>query len=316
MASREGFQEVVFLFDAAGSKIDLEMRLGQFNGLLAQKGTLGSHAASTPKAAYAQVGAGLAVRAVVFYLFKVNEQGYVDPAFNLPLEYMAQNAGEGPDLGNGIISMACRSQCPVPWHAINMWEPAGEGKKHPAMLVQKAVWRNRLGLKAVPSTRRSGDVSSLSDGAPARLPHIETDYLPFEQAANGSSNGASHGATGASPGLARMQAMEDKLTAAFGAAGRVSTTRMPSHSRQSVSRAAEFLGESVESAGGTRESGGRTAESIGRMAEQFRAEMTRQQQGYLDQIKSCREEIQQLKATLRHEQQRNRRLQQLLRGDV
>jgi hypothetical protein len=44
--------------------------------------------------------------------------------------------------------------------------------------------------------------------------------------------------------------------------------------------------------------------------------MERQQQGYLEQIKNCREEIQKLKSALRHEQERNRRLQQLLRGDV
>jgi len=55
---------------------------------------------------------------------------------------------------------------------------------------------------------------------------------------------------------------------------------------------------------------------MGQAAARFRAEMLRQQQGYLEQIKNCRDEIQQLKAALRHEQKRNRRLQQLLRGDV
>jgi len=155
MASQDGAQEVVLLFDPSGSKVDLEMRYGQFKALLGQKATLDSHAAATVKAAYAQVGDGLIVRAAVFFLFKVNEAGYVDPAFNLPLDYMAQQSGPGPDLGNGPILMASRSQCPVPWHAINMWEPEGEGERHPAHLVQKSVWRNRLQLKTIPVRRRS-----------------------------------------------------------------------------------------------------------------------------------------------------------------
>lgn len=269
MASREGFQELVMLFDPAGSKVELEMRLGQFNGLLAQKGTLDSHAASTVKAAYAQVGAGLALRAAVFFLFKVNDQGYVDPAFNLPLEYMAHHAGAGPDVGTGPVSMACRSQCPVPWHAINMWEPAAEAQQHPVMLVQKTVWRNRLGLKAMPATSESR-VARIQPPPVSEAPHIE-----LGQAANGSIGG-------------RRQSLEDKLTAAFGEAGRVSTARYARQHRE----------QAAEADAGTR------------------AEVERQQQVYLDQIRSYREEVQQLKAALRHEQRRNRRLQQLLRGDV
>lgn len=278
MASQDGAQEIVVLFDTQGAKITLEMRLAQFNALLAQKDTLGSHAASTVKAAYAQVGSGLAVRAVVFFLFKVNENGHVDPAFNLPLDYMAQNAGEGPDLGNGVISMACRSQCPVPWHGINMWEPAAvEGKAHPALLVQKAVWRNRLGLKPVPVTARSS-VSRVAADARAGE-QVEAGLradVRLDKAANGGI------------GVERMRAIDRKLTATFGQAGRVSVGQY------------------------TRQRGEQNAEA----AEQIRAEMQRQQHGYLEQIKGCREEIQKLKAALRHEQERNRRLQQLLRGDV
>jgi len=275
MTGREGFQELVVLFDAAGRKVDLEMRFGQFNGLLGQKGTLNSHAASAVKAAYAQVGAGLCVRAVVFFQFKVNQQGYVDPAFNLPLAYMAQNAGEGPDLGSGPILMASRSQCPVPWHGINMWEPAGEGQAHPAMLVQKVVWRNRLGLKPIPM--RGGNAVTRLLSRPRREARgvVET-VMQMDEAVNGPTP------------VGRLQAIAEKLTATFGDSGRVSAGQ---HTRQH-------------------------REQTGQVAAQFRQEMERQQQGYLEQIKGCREEIQKLKAALRHEQERNRRLQQLLRGDV
>lgn len=280
MASQDGAQEVVVLFDATGSKVDLEMRYAQFNALLGQKATLSSHAASTVKAAYAQVGTGLSVRAVVFFLFKVNEQGYVDPAFNLPLDYMAQHAGEGPDLGSGPISMACRSQCPVPWHGINMWEPA-EGRAHPAMLVQKLVWRNRLGLKVAPPAA-AADTREAREARPAARPLDVTARL--EAVVNGSGGNEAD----AEPVRAQLKSMDNKLTAAFGEAGRVSVTQYTRQHR----------------------------EQLGQVAHRFRSEMARQQQGYLDQIRACREEIQQLKAALRHEKERNRRLQQLLRGDV
>jgi hypothetical protein len=36
---------------------------------------------------------------------------------------------------------------------------------------------------------------------------------------------------------------------------------------------------------------------------------------YLDQIRNCKDEIQKLKSALRNEQERSRRLQQLLRGE-
>lgn len=276
MASQDGAQELVVLFDASASKIELEMRYGQFNGLLGQKATLGSHAGSTVKAAYVQVGAGLSVQAVVFFQFKVNENGYVDPAFNLPLDYMAQNAGAGPDLGNGSISMASRSQCPIPWHAINMWEPSGSDESHHAMLVQKAVWRNRLGIKPVPMARRSqvATVDARSRNRARR--QLQDLTMELSQVANGNGGGAA------------VRAMDEKLTARFGQTGRLSVTEYTQQHR----------------------------EQVGQVAEQFRTEMQRQQQSYLEQIKSCRDEIQKLKASLRHERERNRRLQQLLRGDA
>ncbi|HEX7036905.1 MAG TPA: hypothetical protein VF210_14105 [Pseudomonadales bacterium] len=296
MASRQVYQELVVLFDAAGSKIDLEMRYGQFSGLLGQKGTLNSHADQTVKAAYAQVGAGLAVEAAVFFLFKVNAEGYLDPAFNLPLEYMAEHAGPGPDLGRGAIRMASRSQCPVPWHAINMWEPAGDKQSHPAMLLQKAVWRNRLGLKPLPAVRQTEAVARLGGarqqtGLAHPAAEVQAPPVHLDQAANGLPNGSL-----ALPKLraqvqakiqARVQAMEEKLAAAFGGHGRAS-----------------------------RPAAAGEAERVGEVTARLRDELARQQQAYLEQIKSCREEIQKLKAALRHEQERSRRLQQLLRGDV
>ena len=57
-------------------------------------------------------------------------------------------------------------------------------------------------------------------------------------------------------------------------------------------------------------------QSIDSLTRKYRTDLEQQQQIYLDQIRGCRDEIQRLKGLLRHEQNRNRRLQQLLRGEV
>ena len=56
-------------------------------------------------------------------------------------------------------------------------------------------------------------------------------------------------------------------------------------------------------------------EQLTRVSDRYRSDLERQQQAYLDQIRSCRDEIQRLKSALRNEQERSRRLQQLLRGE-
>lgn len=303
MASQDGAQELVVLFDQSGTRPGLEMRYGQFKALLAQKATLDRHADSTVKACYAQVGNGLSIRAVVFFVFKVNGEGYVDPAFNLPLDYMAINAGAGPDLGRGAILMACRSQCPVPWHALNMWEPVGQDSRHSAMLVQKLVWRNRLGLKPAtlvaherPARREAQPVPMVQARmqaqaharrqAQARADGREDALL--EAPVISAQMAEMHLARVANGGDGRgLQAMKSKLTAALSGAGL-------------------HIGQSTRS----------QREQFGEAANQFREEMERQQRAYLDQIKGCREEIQKLKSALRNEKERNRRLQQLLRGEV
>lgn len=294
MASQDGAQELVVVFDQSGSKPGLEMRYGQFKALLAQKATLEKYADSTLKAAYAQVGTGLAVRAVVFFLFRTNAAGYVDPAFNLPLDYMATHAGEGPDLGQGPIRMACRSQCPVPWHGINMWEPAGHDDKHAAMLVQKVVWRNRLGLKPSVVLRHGRGFAAGEQPAArvtirrqeSRIGDALPAAVPADQAANGGTGRSS-----------KLQLMRRRLEAAF---------REPEPAEPPVETAAGSAATLPPADG----------ERLSEASMRMRAEMERQQQGYLEQIKNCRQEIQALKSALRHEQERNRRLQQLLRGDL
>ncbi|MFU8816102.1 MAG: hypothetical protein ACNA7W_12205 [Pseudomonadales bacterium] len=281
MATAEGFQELVVLFDGAASSIDAELRVEEFERLLAGEATLEDRAAGNVRAAYAQVGAGLALKAVVFFIFKLDARGRVHSPFNLPLQYMAHHAGPGPNLGIGSIRMACRSQCPIPWHALNLWEPAGASEDHAAMLVQKAVWKNRLGLQVLPEVAAAESVEEPVEEFAARTRQPLDAVLELDEAMKRETLQRRYETQ-------QHQAQEHLLTATFGEAGRVSASQYARRANDPGPHAAGHL----------------------------RSELERQQQNYLEQINSCRDEIQKLKAALRHEQERNRRLQQLLRGDL
>ncbi len=253
MTEQDGYEEVVLLFDADLSGIDSEYTASDFEALIGGGADLSQFAASVVKAAFAVVGAALSVRAMVFFSFKVDENGRADRNFNLPLRYLADNAGPGPDLGAGPIRLACRGKCPVPWHSVNMWEPVADSEHGSIDLVQKIVWRNRLGLKP------SGALNRMTD-----------DDLELVENGKGS-----------------VQMMEARLNETFGEEGKLDLQNLI---RQHNERLSE-------------------------VSSKYREEMAEQQQTYLTQIRSCREEIQALKSELRQEQQKSRRLQALLRGD-
>jgi hypothetical protein len=253
VTEQDGYEEAVLVFDADLTGIDSEYTAQDFEALIGGGADLSRFAASVVRAAFTVVGAALSVRAMVFFTFRVDENGRADPSFNLPLRYLADNAGPGPDLGAGAIRIACRGQCPVPWHSVNMWEPVADPEHGSIDLVQKVVWRNRLGLK--PS------------GALGRLLEDDLELLENDPVS--------------------LKVKEARLTETFGEEGRLDLQNLIRQHNERLSA----------------------------VSSKYREELAEQQQNYLSQIRSCREEIQALKAELRHEQQKSRRLQSLLRGD-
>ncbi|MEZ5550715.1 MAG: hypothetical protein R3E82_07505 [Pseudomonadales bacterium] len=252
MTEQEGFAEAVLVFEADLMGVASEMRLCEFDAVTEGAATLERFAASVARAAYVVVGTALSVRGVVFFSFKVDEEGHVDRSFNVPLQYLMEHAGPGPDLGTGPIRLACRGQCPVPWHSMNLWEPQKEGEADSLQIVQRAIWRNRLGLKP--------------RGKANRL--LEDNFVLEDP-------------------LASQRKLETRLTETFGEEGRVNLEALiRQHNEQ-----------------------------IEKISARYRTDLERQQQTYLDQIRNSRDEIQKLKSALRHEQERSRRLQSLLRGE-
>jgi hypothetical protein len=276
MTDQDGLEEIVVFFDDGGTDVVSEHKMQDFEALTAGNEKLEQFAASVVKAAYGIVSSGLVVRGLVFFLFKVDEDGYVMPGFNLPLQYLANTAGGGPDLGHGPVHFACRGQCPVPWHAINLWEPQGEGEASPAMLVQKMVWRNRLELKPVGfMDQASSAMTNGEDGL-----HEQVDGFHEQELHGGHEQELDNGHP--------QRALEDRLTETFGEEGKVSLEHFMRQNNDQLLDAKQ----------------------------RFRDDLHEQQQTYLDQIRGLRDDMQELKVALRHEQDRNRRLQELLRGDV
>ena len=277
MSQQDAFAEAVFFFE--GDDISVEMHYSEFEALLNQSATLEKFAASQVRGAYVVVGTGLAVRGLVTFMLRVDENGHADPGFSIPLRHLVRHAGPGPDIGCGTIRLASRAQCSVSWHAMNLWEPEGEGEANAVRVIQRAAWRNRLGLKL--SKADAGDEAPFLS-----LPGIDDP-----------SNGAKSETSGAKAGprpaakkitsKALVQA-DDKIDEAFGEEGRISLTQLIQQHNNSIDS----------------------------LTRKYRLDLEQQQQIYLDQIRGCRDEIQRLKALLRHEQNRNRRLQQLLRGEV
>jgi len=280
MSQQDAFAEAVFFFE--GDDITMEMRFDELEALLDQTTTLEHFAASLVRGAYVVLGTGLAVRGLVCFLLRIDENGHADPNFAVPLRHLIRHAGPGPDIGCGAIRLASRAQCSVSWHAMNLWEPQGDGEQHPLRIIQRAAWRNRLGVKLVKS--EPGDAAPLLGLASAAESSTDPkiDSLPDVKPA---------AKTGTRKGPAKASAIvpaDDKINQAFGEEGRISLAQLIAQHNASLDS----------------------------LTRKCRLDLEQQQQIYLDQIGGCRDEIQRLKSLLRHEQNRNRRLQQLLRGEV
>jgi hypothetical protein len=277
MSQQDAFAEAVFFFE--GDEISVEMHYSEFEAVLNQSATIENFAASQVRGAYVVVGTGLAVRGLVTFMLRVDENGRADPGFSVPLRHLVRHAGPGPDIGCGTIRLASRAQCSVSWHAMNLWEPEGEGEANSVRVIQRAAWRNRLGLKL--SKVDGGDEAPFLS-----MPGIDDPSSGAKPETPGGKAGPRPAAKRTSS-KALVQA-DDKIDQAFGQEGRISLTQLIQQHNNSI-------------------------DSITR---KYRLDLEQQQQIYLDQIRGCRDEIQRLKALLRHEQNRNRRLQQLLRGEV
>lgn len=150
--------EAVLFFNDGG--VCKEMLYPEFEAMLDGVVSMPEFADQQMRVAYVLVNTRLQIRAAVFFYLDFNEDGSADSGWNIPLRNLAERTGRGPDLGAGPIRLACRSQCPVSWYQMHLWDPElAQGNNHFVMLRDR-IKRNQLGLlieeeapQAVPAER-------------------------------------------------------------------------------------------------------------------------------------------------------------------
>jgi hypothetical protein len=144
MQNKPQMVEAVVFFNERG--VCKEMLFPEFEALLDGVVNMPEFADEQVRMVYVLINPRLLVRAAVFFYLDFDESGAADRGWNLPLRHLADRAGRGPDLGAGPIRLACRSQCPVSWHQMHLWDPSLAPGRNDLVLLRDTVKRNGLGL--------------------------------------------------------------------------------------------------------------------------------------------------------------------------
>lgn len=144
MQNKPQMVEAVLFFNGRG--ICKEMLFPEFEAMLDGVVNMPEFADQQMRLVYVLINPRLMVRSLVFFYLDFDEKGQADTGWNMPLRHLAERAGRGPDLGAGPIRLACRSQCPVSWHQMHMWDPNLAPGQNDLALVRDTVRRNALGL--------------------------------------------------------------------------------------------------------------------------------------------------------------------------
>ena len=144
MQNKPQMVEAVVFFRGPG--ICKEMLFPEFEAVLDGVVNLQEFADQQIRAAYVLISPRLLIRAAVFFCIDFDEDGSADRGWNIPLRHLAERTGRGPDLGAGPIRLACRSQCPVSWHQMHLWDPESSAGRNHFVLIRDALRRNQLGL--------------------------------------------------------------------------------------------------------------------------------------------------------------------------
>ncbi|MCQ4346708.1 chromosome partitioning protein ParA [Pseudomonas stutzeri] len=136
--------EAVMFFNERG--ICKEMLYPEFEAMLDGVVNLPEFADLQMRAAFVLINPRLLVKAVVCFYIDFGDHGEADRGWNIPLRHLADRTGNGPDLGAGPIRLACRSQCPVSWHQMHLWDPGLSPAQNDLLLIRDAAKRNNLGV--------------------------------------------------------------------------------------------------------------------------------------------------------------------------
>ncbi|HYQ39441.1 MAG TPA: chromosome partitioning protein ParA [Pseudomonas sp.] len=167
--------EAVMFFNERG--ICKEMLYPEFEAMLDGVVNLPEFADQQMRAAFVLINPRLLVKAVVCFYLDFGDKGEADRGWNIPLRHLAERGGSGPDLGVGPIRLACRSQCPVSWHQMHLWDPNLAPGQNDLLLIRDAAKRNNLGVLAEDETAQAAVQPAKLHMAPEHKWYMQPDDL-------------------------------------------------------------------------------------------------------------------------------------------
>ncbi|PCJ21701.1 MAG: hypothetical protein COB04_03060 [Gammaproteobacteria bacterium] len=167
--------EALLFFEA--HQICKEMLYTEFEAVLDGVVGLIEFASETRKVAYVTFDSQLRVTGCVLFTLEFGRSGDVSRSWNLPLRHLEEVAGGGPDLGAGAIRLACKTQCPIPWHQAHLWDPSLGVADNDLVAICNAIERNHLCIaKAEPLAEAPQESLPI---IPANSPEYRSD-APFK----------------------------------------------------------------------------------------------------------------------------------------
>jgi hypothetical protein len=280
MSEREQgvIHHAVIFFD--GDALVKEMLQVEFEAVLDQVVGLSEFAGREIGACFLRINQRLQIMGAVFFLVDFDLRGYVNRSWNVPLEHLLENAGRGPDLGAGRVRLSCRSQCSIPWHSRQLWDPILEGENNSFRQMMQALQRNRLGLAA--------EVPDITDA-------VERPPL-LRMQADGNNAPDTISAATLSTAQSKLQAQSKQKV---GASERQLTERISQRLQQ------EYQGKLVA----------QTEEhqlSLSTLKSNFQQQLDQLQQHYQIQINQFKEALESAKTVVRDEKRRNQALKDKL----
>jgi len=137
------------VFFIEGNEVARQMRASEFGAFLDGYVGLSDLAETDVKAVLVEVGGDLLVRSLVFFRIWFDEEGRADSSWNVPIEELARKGAKGPNMGGGAIRLVCRSLCPDPQYASELWDPDMTPGNNHFQLIRKAVKANALKFRLV-----------------------------------------------------------------------------------------------------------------------------------------------------------------------
>ena len=136
--------DVVLFVDQ--NKVIKEMLLTEFEAVL--DGVVGEpeFANTSAHAVYLKINRRLEIIGAVFFIIGFDNKGNADKRWNIPLSQMVETAAFGSELNGIQLRIACRSQCQIPWHQQDLWEPDLSVGSNTLKILSASVQANRLGL--------------------------------------------------------------------------------------------------------------------------------------------------------------------------